>query len=74
MRFRLETAQTDQHSGTTGGVARNPVAELAQLASEIFDARTGRVKVPGFYDDVEKLAAAGQGLQGGGLQRQEASS
>jgi acetylornithine deacetylase/succinyl-diaminopimelate desuccinylase-like protein len=52
----LETAATDQHSGTTGGVARNPVAELAQLVSELFDARTGRVKVPGFYDDVEKLS------------------
>ena len=57
-RFHLETAETDQHSGTTGGAARNPVAELAQLASEIFDAKTGRVKVPGFYDDVEKLTAA----------------
>lgn len=56
--FHLETAETDQHSGTTGGAARNPVAELAQLAAEIFDARTGRVKVPGFYDDVEKLSAA----------------
>jgi len=56
--FHLETAETDQHSGTTGGAARNPVAELAQLASEIFDAKTGRVKVPGFYDDVEKLTAA----------------
>ena len=56
--FHLETAETDQHSGTTGGAARNPVAELAQLASEIFDAKTGRVKVPGFYDDVEKLSAA----------------
>jgi acetylornithine deacetylase/succinyl-diaminopimelate desuccinylase-like protein len=55
--FHLETAETDQHSGTTGGAARNPVAELAQLASEIFDAKTGRVKVPGFYDDVEKLTA-----------------
>jgi acetylornithine deacetylase/succinyl-diaminopimelate desuccinylase-like protein len=56
--FHLETAETDQHSGTTGGAARNPVAELAQLASEIFDAKTGRVKVPGFYDDVEKLTAS----------------
>ena len=57
--FHLETAETDQHSGTTGGAARNPVAELAQLASEIFDARTGRVKIPGFYDDVAKLYEAG---------------
>jgi acetylornithine deacetylase/succinyl-diaminopimelate desuccinylase-like protein len=52
--FYLETAETDQHSGSTGGAARNPVAELCQLASEIFDARTGRVRIPGFYDDVEK--------------------
>jgi acetylornithine deacetylase/succinyl-diaminopimelate desuccinylase-like protein len=50
--FRLETAQTDQHSGSAGGAARNPIAELCQLASEIFDARTGRVKIPGFYEDV----------------------
>jgi acetylornithine deacetylase/succinyl-diaminopimelate desuccinylase-like protein len=55
MTLSLETAQTDQHSGTTGGLARNPIAELAQLVGEIFDARTGRVKVPGFYDDVDKL-------------------
>jgi acetylornithine deacetylase/succinyl-diaminopimelate desuccinylase-like protein len=54
--FRLETAETDQHSGTTGGAARNPVAELAQLATLIFDARTGRVKIPGFYDDVARLS------------------
>jgi acetylornithine deacetylase/succinyl-diaminopimelate desuccinylase-like protein len=55
MTLSLETAATDQHSGTTGGVARNPVAELAQIVGEIFDARTGRVRIPGFYDDVEKL-------------------
>jgi len=53
--FRLETAETDQHSGTTGGAARNPVAELAQLSAEMFDARTGHVRIPGFYDDVLKL-------------------
>ena len=54
--FKLETAETDQHSGTTGGVARNPIAELCQLASEIFDARTGRVRIPGFYADVAPLS------------------
>ena len=53
--FTLETAATDAHSGTTGGAARNPVAELAQLAAEMLDARTGRVRIPGFYDDVEPL-------------------
>jgi len=58
--FHLETAETDQHSGTTGGAARNPVAELAQLSAEIFDARTGRVKIPGFYADVEPLSRSEQ--------------
>jgi len=50
--FTLETGTTDQHSGVTGGAARNPLAELMKLVSECFDATTGRVKIPGFYDDV----------------------
>jgi acetylornithine deacetylase/succinyl-diaminopimelate desuccinylase-like protein len=55
---RLETGVKDVHSGTTGGAARNPVGELAELISKCYDARTGRVKIPGFYDDVRKLTAA----------------
>jgi len=49
----LETAETDQHSGTTGGAARNPIGELMKLVSEMYDATTGKVKIKGFYDDVE---------------------
>src|SRR4051812_29493275 len=49
----LETAETDQHSGVTGGAARNPIGELMKLVSEMYDASTGKVKVKGFYDDVE---------------------
>jgi acetylornithine deacetylase/succinyl-diaminopimelate desuccinylase-like protein len=51
--MRLEVGETDQHSGVTGGAARNPIGELAQLISEMYDARTGRVKIKGFYDDVQ---------------------
>jgi acetylornithine deacetylase/succinyl-diaminopimelate desuccinylase-like protein len=50
--FTLETGTTDQHSGVCGGAARNPIAELMQLVSECFDAKTGKVKIPGFYEDV----------------------
>lgn len=50
----LETGTTDQHSGVTGGAARNPIGELMQLVSEMYDARTGKVKIKGFYDDVEQ--------------------
>lgn len=48
----LETAKTDQHSGTTGGAARNPIGELMKLVSKMYNATTGKVKIKGFYDDV----------------------
>ena len=49
---RLKTGTKDVHSGLTGGLARNPIGELAQLISKCYDASTGEVKIPGFYDDV----------------------
>ena len=50
--FTLETGKSDQHSGTTGGVARNPVAELAQNLG-----REGR--------DFKVLGAGARGLRSG---------
>ncbi|HEX7597037.1 MAG TPA: M20/M25/M40 family metallo-hydrolase [Polyangia bacterium] len=55
---RLQTGDKDVHSGTTGGAARNPIAELCALISECFDARTGQVKIPGFYQGVRRSSAA----------------
>ena len=51
---KLQTGEKDVHSGEVGGLARNPISELCQLISECFDARTGEVKIPGFYDGVRK--------------------
>jgi acetylornithine deacetylase/succinyl-diaminopimelate desuccinylase-like protein len=51
-RFTIQTGETDQHSGTAGGAARNPVTEICQLIADCVDGRTGRVKIPGFYSDV----------------------
>lgn len=51
--LKLQTGATDQHSGVTGGAARNPIGELMKLVSEMYDAQTGKVKIRGFYDDVE---------------------
>jgi acetylornithine deacetylase/succinyl-diaminopimelate desuccinylase-like protein len=48
----LETAMVDTHSGETGGASRNPIAELMQLVTDLYDVRTGKVKIKGFYDDV----------------------
>lgn len=50
--FKLETHGKDVHSGLVGGAARNPIGELAQVISQCYDAKTGKVKIPGFYDDV----------------------
>ena len=51
-RLRLETGTTDTHSGEVGGAARNPIGELMKVVCDLYDPRTGRVKVPGFYDDM----------------------
>ena len=53
----LETGAKDVHSGTTGGAARNPIGELAALLADCYDAKTGKVKIPGFYSGVRKLTA-----------------
>lgn len=55
---RLQTGEKDVHSGTAGGAARNPLGELAALIADCYDARTGKVKIPGFYDDVRALSRA----------------
>jgi acetylornithine deacetylase/succinyl-diaminopimelate desuccinylase-like protein len=55
---RLKTGDKAVHSGTTGGAARNPIGELAALIAECYDARTGRVRIPGFHDGIRKPSAA----------------
>ncbi|HXJ19679.1 MAG TPA: M20/M25/M40 family metallo-hydrolase [Polyangia bacterium] len=54
----LETGAKDVHSGTTGGLARNPIGELAGLIGEMYDPRTGKVRIPGFYEGVRRVSAA----------------
>ena len=67
---RLQTGDKDVHSGTTGGAARNPLGELCSLINDCYDARTGRVKIPGFYDDVRRISAAERrGLSRAGFSR-----
>jgi acetylornithine deacetylase/succinyl-diaminopimelate desuccinylase-like protein len=53
---KLKTGNKDVHSGTTGGLARNPIGEVCQLLSQCYDAKTGHVNIPGFYDDVRRPA------------------
>ena len=45
---------TDLHSGSFGGAVANPAFVLAQMLAQMKD-RGGRIKIPGFYDDVREL-------------------
>ncbi|MGH7723268.1 MAG: dipeptidase [Candidatus Dormibacteria bacterium] len=42
----------DLHSGVFGGAVQNPVEALAQMLASLKDPATGRVTIPGFYDEV----------------------
>ncbi len=50
----LRGTNSDLHSGSFGGAVANPAFVLAQILSQMKD-RSGRVKIPGFYDDVREL-------------------
>lgn len=49
-------ARVDLHSGIYGGAAPNPFNSLAHILAGLKD-RQGRVRMPGFYDDVRRPAA-----------------
>lgn len=53
--INVRTSKGDQHSGTYGGTIANPCQVLAELLVACKDPKTGKIKVPGFYDDVRKL-------------------
>ncbi len=46
----------DLHSGVFGGAVENPAMALARLLAQLRDA-SGRVTIPGFYDNVAPLSA-----------------
>jgi acetylornithine deacetylase/succinyl-diaminopimelate desuccinylase-like protein len=50
----LRGSSTDLHSGSFGGAVANPGIVLAQMLAQMKD-RGGRIKIPGFYDDVVPL-------------------
>jgi acetylornithine deacetylase/succinyl-diaminopimelate desuccinylase-like protein len=52
----LRGTTTDLHSGSFGGAVANPAIVLAQVLAQMKD-RSGRVKIPGFYDAVRPLTA-----------------
>lgn len=55
--LRVSGPAGDLHSGVYGGVVHNPATALAELLAGMHDS-TGRVTIPGFYDDVQPISAA----------------
>jgi acetylornithine deacetylase/succinyl-diaminopimelate desuccinylase-like protein len=51
----LRGTKSDLHSGLFGGAVANPNMVLAQLRAQMKD-KGGRVRSPGFYDDVRRLS------------------
>ena len=52
--LRVETANSDLHSGLYGGVAPNPAQALGEIIARLKDA-SGHVLISGFYDGVRAL-------------------
>jgi acetylornithine deacetylase/succinyl-diaminopimelate desuccinylase-like protein len=50
----LRGTKSDLHSGSFGGAVANPAYVLANVLAQMKD-RGGRIKIPGFYDDVREL-------------------
>jgi acetylornithine deacetylase/succinyl-diaminopimelate desuccinylase-like protein len=50
----LKGTNSDLHSGSFGGAVANPAFVLGQILSQMKD-KGGRIKIPGFYDDVRPL-------------------
>ncbi len=55
LEITVTSAKGDLHSGTFGGSIANPIQTLAEILTKCKDAKTGKVTIPGFYDDVVKL-------------------
>lgn len=50
-----QLADHDLHSGVFGGSVLNPINALVHMLNKLYDAETGLVTIPEFYDDVVVL-------------------
>ena len=55
MEIHIQGPSRDLHSGTFGGAVTNPANALCQIISRLQDPKTGKILIPGFYDDVLPL-------------------
>ncbi len=55
MEIKVTGPDRDLHSGTFGGAVANPGNALSQIIARLQDPKTGKILIPGFYDDVLPL-------------------
>jgi acetylornithine deacetylase/succinyl-diaminopimelate desuccinylase-like protein len=55
MEIKVTGPNRDLHSGTFGGAVTNPLNALCQIIARLRDEKTGKILIPGFYDDVRPL-------------------
>jgi acetylornithine deacetylase/succinyl-diaminopimelate desuccinylase-like protein len=55
MELKVTGPNRDLHSGTFGGAVTNPLNALSQIIAKLRDEKTGKILIPGFYDDVRPL-------------------
>ena len=54
MQIDLRGTKGDLHSGQYGGAVANPANVMAHIISQLKD-RSGKIRIPGFYEDVREL-------------------
>ncbi len=53
--LKVKGPDRDLHSGTFGGAIQNPLNALATIVASLRDPESGRILIPGFYDDVREI-------------------
>lgn len=53
--LKVHGPNRDLHSGSFGGAVTNPLNALGRIVDRLRDADTGRILIPGFYDDVRPI-------------------
>lgn len=57
MQINVKLSDNDLHSGIYGGAVMNPANALVHIISKLYDQETGKVLIPGFYDDVVEISS-----------------
>lgn len=55
MDVEVEGSNIDLHSGSHGGIVYNPIHALVEILAKVRDPFTGRIFIPGFYDEAIAL-------------------